>query len=93
MMVFLNAYVQYHFEEEEKFQRWNEFPALVAHKGQHDTLLSMLRDLEKQFQEDGGTIAVLANSLKLTYFWLKEHIFKADQDMVQYARSRGKVRH
>ncbi|GFO67054.1 hemerythrin [Geomonas limicola] len=86
LLGFLRGYVRSHFEDEETFQRLNNCPGYQAHKRQHDQLLASLETLDRQFLHEGASLAVVSQTLKLTYRWMVEHIYHEDQTMVQQAR-------
>ena len=87
LMEFLKKYVQTHFTEEEELQLQHNSPSFRTHKAQHEGLIRKLDELELQYRQEGVTLPVVANALKLTYQWLLEHIYQCDQEMAGQCRA------
>lgn len=82
MLGFLQQYVQEHFAAEESYLRQHQVVNLHEHCRQHQQLKKQLEELEKTCGQEGISLGVVTNSLKLTYLWLKEHIQIMDRSML-----------
>jgi hemerythrin len=86
---FLIDYTHYHFTTEENTMRENHYPGLDQHLALHQELKDTLRDLERDFKEEGATFN-LANALNtLLYNWLINHIKDIDVQFGKFLKDRG----
>lgn len=85
LLGFLQQYVEEHFAAEESYLRQHKVANMHEHCRQHQQLKRQLDELEKSCNQEGVSLAVVTNSLKLTYLWLKEHIQVMDCSMVSAA--------
>ncbi len=82
LLGFLQQYVQEHFAAEESYLRQHQVVNLHEHCRQHQQLKKQLDELEATCGQEGISLGVVTNSLKLTYLWLKEHIQVMDRSML-----------
>jgi hemerythrin len=80
---FMMDYTDFHFSDEEKHMKENEYPRIEYHKKMHKEFVYTLQDLITEFNEDGATDR-LAESVNIFLFnWLVKHIRGVD---VAYGR-------
>ncbi|HKW97162.1 MAG TPA: bacteriohemerythrin [Bryobacteraceae bacterium] len=73
------AYTEGHFASEERLMLAKGYPAFVAHKIQHETIVDDLVDLQRKFEL--GRANLTLEVLQHLKTWLTEHIAGADQQM------------
>lgn len=82
---FLNDYVEYHFQEEEKLQEDAGYPGLEDHKKQHEILKNTVADLTNMLEEEEGPSAAFVEQLnKKVIDWLYRHIEGFDRSVAEY---------
>jgi hemerythrin len=82
LLAFLNRYVDSYFVVEEGFLERNGSPNIQEHLRQHFRLREDLKTLITQCAHEGVTLGVVANTLKLTYLWLRDHIQLMDKELI-----------
>ncbi|QOX77810.1 hemerythrin family protein [Trichlorobacter lovleyi] len=82
LLTFLQRYVQCHFAAEEEYLTQHGVPNRREHLRQHEELKKQLEKVRTDCAQEGTSLAVVTNSLKLTYVWLKDHIQVMDRSMV-----------
>jgi hemerythrin len=76
-------YTDFHFSDEKKHMKENEYPRIEYHKKMHKEFVDTLQGLVTEFKEDGA-IDRLAESVNIFLFnWLVKHIRGVD---VAYGR-------
>jgi hemerythrin len=83
----LIEYTRVHFTTEESVMRISGYPDVEAHKKQHETLIVMVSDYVKKYEQDPN-----ASSYDLLFFlkrWLTEHIVKTDKTLGEYLVKTG----
>lgn len=82
---FLNDYVYYHFQEEEKLQEQAGYPGLEDHKKQHEILKNTVADLTDMLEEEEGPSTAFVEQLnKKVIDWLYRHIEGFDRSVAEY---------
>lgn len=84
----LIGYTKTHFANEERYMTQHGFPALAAHKAEHDALTKQVVEVEKKFR--AGATAVL--SLEVMNFlknWLVKHILGTDKGYTAFLNGKG----
>ena len=81
-LTFLHKYVHRHFAVEERYMVEHCIPNQDEHLRQHEQLRNNLEILMQECLSSGANLSVVANTLKLTYLWLKDHIQLMDKRMV-----------
>lgn len=82
---FLNDYVYYHFQEEEKLQEEAGYPGLEEHRKQHAILKNTVADLTNMLEEEEGPSAAFVEQLNQKVIdWLYRHIEGFDRSVAEY---------
>ncbi|MBO5485898.1 MAG: hemerythrin family protein [Eubacterium sp.] len=82
---FLNDYVIYHFDAEEKLQEEVGYPGLADHKKQHEILKQTVADLTDMLNEEEGASPAFVEQLnKKVIEWLYKHIEGFDRSVAEY---------
>ena len=78
----LIGYVAMHFQTEERMMQEKGYPDFVAHKAEHDKLVGVCLDLQKQFH--AGQAEVNQDTTRFVKDWLDSHIPKIDMPYGPY---------
>ena len=82
---FLNDYVVYHFDAEEKLQEEVGYPGSADHKKQHEILKQTVADLTDMLNEEEGASPAFVEQLnKKVIEWLYKHIEGFDRSVAEY---------
>lgn len=81
---FLAKYSIEHFQTEERFMRFMDYPDLAAHRIEHGRLVSKLQLLQVK---QGKGYLVTAEVAMFVADWLKHHIQEADMGYVRFTRT------
>jgi hemerythrin len=84
----LVQYTKVHFAREEKFFAQTGYPAVAAHKAEHDALTAQVMDVQRKYA--AGSTATL--SLDVMHFlknWLVTHIQGSDQKYRPHLNAKG----
>ncbi len=87
LLLFLNDYIRTHFALEEELQVQHNYPESGAHKEQHDKFREDLRGLERQFCEEGATLALVIQTNQTMINWLLKHISGTDKELASFLRT------
>ncbi len=79
-------YTKVHFAFEERLMASYEYPAVAAHKAQHDQLTAQVLDLQKKFQAGDTTLTI--EVMAFLKNWLEGHIAGSDQKYSIHIRGR-----
>lgn len=85
---FLQDYVVYHFDDEEKFQESIDYPDIEIHKKAHSDFKAGINEYVKIFQEGGFTEEKMQELSAKLMTWLIMHVGKMDQKIGEYVKSR-----
>ncbi len=88
-LLFLDDYVKSHFTAEETLQKRFDYPGYLAHRDQHNRFVRQIDELERQFKNDGATIALVIQTNRTMTEWLIEHISKVDREFADFVRKQG----
>jgi hemerythrin len=86
---FLFGYTRFHFGTEERCMIEHEYPAIDLHRAAHLELTNTLKNLEKDFEEDGATPSLATAVNTLLANWLVRHIREVDGQFGAFLRERG----
>ena len=86
---FMVDYVEFHFATEEKHMAAQNYPALERHKANHVEFRNALKELVRDFEEDGAThrLGESVNNFQVT--WLKNHIRQIDKQFGAFLKEKG----
>jgi hemerythrin len=87
LLLFLNDYIRIHFTLEEHLQMQHDYPGYGAHKEQHDKFRKDLRELERQFVEEGASLALVIQTNQTLINWLLRHISGTDKELACFLRT------
>ncbi len=87
LLLFLNDYIRTHFALEELLQEQHDYPGYTAHKEQHDKFRRDLRDLERQFGEEGASLSLVIQTNQTMINWLLRHISGTDRELAGFLRT------
>ena len=85
---FLQEYTIYHFELEENYMAWFNYPEAEAHKRHHERFMGRVQELGKKLGE-GGPTSVLTDTAETLARWLTEHIVDIDLPLIQFLRTQS----
>jgi hemerythrin len=86
LLLFLNDYIRSHFAAEEELQVRHAYPSYGAHKEQHDKFRKDLRELERQFGDEGATVSLVIQTNQTLISWLIRHISGTDKELAAFLR-------
>ncbi len=89
-LTLLMEYCLMHFSEEENIQLRSKYPLYLEHKEQHTNFLSVLKDFEYQFEENGASEELANNVEKVAIDWLIVHIAKMDQTIASHIATQSR---
>uniref|UniRef100_A0A7V4E4E7 Bacteriohemerythrin n=1 Tax=candidate division WOR-3 bacterium TaxID=2052148 RepID=A0A7V4E4E7_UNCW3 len=85
----LKAYVDTHFDAEEKFMESIGFPKLESHRKIHEAFKKQVYEYVNSLKE--GDIEAFREALSLTWSWLFNHIATVDKDYGIFAKEKGLI--
>ncbi len=80
-------FVVEHFATEEKLMQQHGYPSYVAHKSEHDKLVSTCADLQKKFH--AGQAEITQETTAFVKDWLCNHIPKVDMSYGPFLNQKG----
>ena len=86
----LDRLVQYtavHFAHEERILRLNDYPDLLAHQAEHQSLTRQVLQFQADYQ--AGRSAMTVQLLQFIRDWLEKHIKESDQRYAPFLRERA----
>ena len=86
---FLQGYVVYHFDDEEKYQESINYPDLELHKDAHRKFKQGINDYVEIFKEGGFTEEKMQEFSAKLMTWLIMHVGKMDQKIGEFVRTKG----
>jgi hemerythrin len=86
---FLVEYARFHFDAEERHMATTRYPKLAEHQARHQEFRDTLRDLEREYREDGATKALADALNRLLNSWLVDHIGSCDRDFGVFLGEKG----
>jgi hemerythrin len=89
VLLFLNDYIRSHFSAEEELQTRFGYPDYPSHHVQHNRFIQTVEELERQFKDEGATIALVIQTNHTMVNWLIQHIGKVDRDFARFVRARN----
>lgn len=89
VLKFLEDYIVFHFTAEENIQLHYAYPGYPLHKAMHESFIMDIQGLSKQFNEEGGSAAMVERTNRVAVEWLMNHIKRADKELADYLRYKG----
>lgn len=89
LLVFLAAYTEEHFRDEEADMRKAGYPALAQHQELHRTLLAQVADVKRRF--DAGEALKTMEVSDFLADWLCTHILKHDHAYIPSMKKAGLI--
>jgi len=83
----LVAYVDVHFEHEERLMEETGYPELESHKKAHQALDRQVADFQDAYERSPETFDY-ETLMEFLSNWLGQHILKLDMDFAAYHKSR-----
>ncbi|HAD05185.1 MAG: hypothetical protein A2091_06710 [Desulfuromonadales bacterium GWD2_61_12] len=87
LLDFLEVYVIFHFDAEEKLMEQSNYPGREAHRTAHAGFISQLKELKIMFGKDGASMELLITTNETVLRWLIEHIRKTDTALGAYLKT------
>ncbi|MCE1246679.1 MAG: bacteriohemerythrin [Firmicutes bacterium] len=75
---FLDEYVIFHFNAEEKLMEQYKYPEISFQKTEHRNLISSVKKFKKDFETQGASATLVIQTHKFLSDWLINHIKKMD---------------
>lgn len=85
---YLKQYVVTHFSDEEAIQREVQYPGYAQHRQIHAAFVQKVLAYEQRFNEEGPTIALVADFNTFVSNWLIQHISVEDKKIGAWINSR-----
>lgn len=88
-MAFLQEYVVYHFDDEEKYMEEINYPEIEIHKNIHREFKESINSYVVLFEEKGFTEEKIQELCAKLMTWLIMHVGKMDQKIGDYVKAKG----
>ncbi|MGA1794073.1 MAG: bacteriohemerythrin [Thermoplasmatota archaeon] len=85
---FLSKYTHFHFSEEENKMKESGYPHFEEHHRLHQEFIDKLKEMERDFDEDGITRALGESVNTFLWNWLVNHIREVDTRFGKYLNSK-----
>ncbi len=85
-ITFLRAYVETHFETEERFMAVRTYPGLARHREEHAHLLEAVLEIESDHRLRGPSADSAHRIERFLSDWLRTHIGVTDLAMARFVR-------
>lgn len=89
VLSFLQDYVVFHFEDEEKFQESINYPDVDIHKEAHRRFRAGINEYVEMFIDGGFTEEKMQEFSAKLMTWLIMHVGKMDQKIGEYINYKG----
>jgi hemerythrin-like metal-binding protein len=90
-LIFLSNYVDTHFRDEEAIQKRIGYPRFAEHHRIHEAFKKSVRQLIKQFKDEGASSALLSEVRSTAGDWLITHIKGEDMRIRDYIQKTGQT--
>ncbi|MCE1246677.1 MAG: bacteriohemerythrin [Firmicutes bacterium] len=84
---FLNGYIKFHLDDEEKLMKKHAYPGMIYHRMEHKKLTESVREYRKNLDEKGISTAYLAQMQAFLINWFINHIKKTDTLLASFLES------
>lgn len=90
-MAFMQDYVVFHFDDEEKYQAQIDYPDIEIHKEAHAKFKEGVRMYANRLEQEGYTEEIVQEFGGKLMTWLIMHVAKMDQKIGEYVNSKEGV--
>lgn len=87
LLDFLDRYVVWHFNTEEREMEALHFPGVAAHREEHQRFIHELARLKVEHRKTGATTFLATELEGAVSDWLKRHILGMDQELGRFLRA------
>jgi hemerythrin len=87
LLAFLESYVVFHFEAEERLMRERRYPDLEAHAAAHERFREDLGDVTVQLDRAGPTPLLALTVHNWLSDWFRAHIGEMDRELGRWLRT------
>ncbi len=84
----LVSYTVTHFANEERYMTQHKYPALAAHKAEHDALAKQVAEVQAKYKA-GASAALSMEVMAFLKNWLVKHIMGSDKAYTPFMNSKG----
>lgn len=84
VLVAFQRYISVHFESEEEYMKYAEYPDYKHHKRTHDNLIRDFRELLKNKSTDSSIIDSRIEIIEFMENWIEKHYTDEDVKMAEY---------
>ena len=84
--MFLEKYVEEHFEDEEHLMKINDYPKFSEHVNQHDSFKNLFHDIKNDFIKKGGDTYLAICIEREVRKWWENNVLKIDMLYVPYIK-------
>lgn len=84
-------YATYHFSEEERWMKENQFPKLEKHKKEHKNFSKRVVGLDNDFH--AGKNHIMFETASFVQGWVQTHILKSDAEFGRFVAANSKSRY
>jgi hemerythrin len=85
---FLESYVIRHFGREEDLMTELDYPEMMAHGLQHAIFRESIREIQRDFVQQGGSTYVVMRIQRLLAEWFMRHIIQVDRRLAAFVLSK-----
>lgn len=86
-MTFMQEYVVFHFDDEEKYQASINYPGIEEHKLAHKMFRQGIENYAKKLESEGFTEDLVQEFSGKLMAWLIMHVGSVDQKIAEYVLS------
>jgi hemerythrin len=86
MLTFLGDYVVQHFASEERLMEEAAYPALAAHRAEHQRFVHEFAQIYSEYKLEGPSPLFSIRLGNRVTAWLREHIYRTDRSLVEWMR-------
>lgn len=87
-MAFMQEYVVFHFDDEERYMQEIDYPNFEPHKKIHEDFKATVNTYVEIFQKEGYTEDKIQELCAKLMTWLIMHVGKMDQQIGKYVKSK-----
>ncbi len=88
-MEFMQEYVNFHFDDEEKYQESINYPDIEIHKEEHRKFKEGINSYVRVFEQGEFTEEKIQEFCAKLMTWLIMHVGKVDQKIGEYVKAKG----